>query len=75
MTTEVLREQDILSEAAKVLIEHLEPEKVVRFWASWQVGKGDYLQMRQEIFQADDLDALYKKALAYQKEHSPINSP
>ena len=71
MTTEVLSEQDVLNEAAKVLIEHLEPEKVVRFWASWQVGKGDYLQLRQEIFQGDSLDALYKKALAYQKERGP----
>lgn len=40
MTVKVMREQEVLQEAAKVLLKYLEPAKVARFWAAWQVDGG-----------------------------------
>ena len=66
MTVKVMREQEVLQEAAKVLLKYLEPAKVARFWAAWQVGMGDYLAIREELFAGETVATLYDKVLAYQ---------
>lgn len=66
-TISVPSERQIVQEAAQVLMQHLSPSKATRFWASWQVGEGDYLQLRQELFAKETVDSLYKKIEAFQK--------
>lgn len=43
MTIKVMNEQQVLQEAMEVLITHLEPSKVLKFWSACKLGKGDYL--------------------------------
>ena len=50
MTLYVPSERQIILEAAQVLIHHMPPSKATRFWASWQVGEGDYLSIREQLF-------------------------
>ena len=46
MSIHVLSERQINLEVAQVLIKHMSPSKATRFWASWQVGEGDYLAIQ-----------------------------
>jgi hypothetical protein len=68
MTIHVDSEATIVSEAAHILLEHLSPVKVARFWASWQIGHGDYLQWREEAFGAATVDELYTEIVQFQDE-------
>jgi len=67
MTVTVIREQDVLREAVDVLWEHLSPAKVVRLWAAWQMGSGDYLTLRDQLFDEERVATLYEKVQAYQE--------
>jgi hypothetical protein len=66
-TISVPSERQIINEAAQVLMQHLSPSKAARFWASWQVGEGDYLQIRKELFAKETVDSLYEQIEAFQK--------
>jgi hypothetical protein len=68
MTVEILREQEVFQDAIRVLIEHLEPAKATRVWASWQVGEGDYLSIRNQLFVNETVASLYAKVQTYQGE-------
>ncbi len=68
MTVHVLSERQIVLEAAQVLIQHMSPSKATRFWASWQVGEGDYLAIRDELFQKETVSSLYKKIKTFQEK-------
>jgi hypothetical protein len=67
MTVKVLSEQQVLQEAGGVLLEHLSPAKVARFWAAWQAGGGDYLAIREQLFAAETVETLFEKVQAYQE--------
>ena len=67
MTVTVVREQEILREAVDVLWEHLSPAKVVRLWAAWQIGEGDYLALRAQLFEGESVATLFEKVQAYQQ--------
>jgi hypothetical protein len=67
MTVTVIREQEILRVAVDVLWEHLSPGKVVRLWAAWQMGEGDYLALRDQLFEGESVATLFEKVLAYQE--------
>ena len=67
MTVEVVREQEILQEAIRILMDHLEPAKATRVWASWQIGEGDYLSIRDRLFEKDTVETLYDKVWDYQE--------
>lgn len=55
-----------MREASKILREHLTPSKAARFWASWHMGKGDYLLWRDEQFANETVATLYEKIQQYQ---------
>ena len=54
--------------AAQVLIKHMSPTKATRFWASWQIGEGDYLVIREQLFEKETAKSLYKKIEQFQKK-------
>lgn len=70
MTIKVMREQEVLQEAAEVLLEHLNPAKVARFWAAWQVGGGSYREIREQLFAEETVQTLFEKVRAYQEGES-----
>jgi hypothetical protein len=73
MTVTVIREQEVLREAVDVLWEHLSPAKVVRLWAAWQMGEGDYLALRDQLFEGESVATLFEKVLAYQEHEGNGN--
>lgn len=66
MTIKVINEQQNLQEVIQVLLTHLEPSKVMKFWAACKLGEGDYLQLKDKLFAQEDVDSLYEKIKADQ---------
>lgn len=54
-------DREIIQEAFQVLIEHLDAFKVIRFLAICNSGNGDYLQLKDKLFEGETLDSLYEK--------------
>lgn len=50
-----------MEEAIGVLLDHMPPSKVARVLAAWQVGTGDYLKMRDKLFQGETIETLSKR--------------
>jgi hypothetical protein len=67
MTIEVIAEADVMREVTQVLLENLSPATVARFWASWHMGQGYYLDWRDEQFKGETVTSLYEKILAFQE--------
>lgn len=63
----VLREQEVLQEAEEILLEHLSPAKVARFWAALQAGAGDYLAIRERLFADETVETLFTQAQEYEQ--------
>lgn len=70
MTVNIESEAKIMQEVSELLLRKMSPAKVARFWASWQMGQGDYLQWRDEAFADETVDSLYGKIQAFQQEDS-----
>ncbi|MDO9129190.1 MAG: hypothetical protein Q7U34_04915 [Anaerolineales bacterium] len=68
MTVHALSERQIIQEAAQMLIQHMSPARAARFWAAWQVGEGDYLAIRKQLFHKETVASLYKQIEDYQEE-------
>jgi hypothetical protein len=66
MGVKVLSEQEVVEEAAELLLERLSPAKVVRFLAAWQIGRGNYAAIRERLFADETVQTLYDKVRAYQ---------
>lgn len=66
MTIKVIGEQEVLQEALQVLMTHLEPSKVLRFWAACKLGEGDYLKLKEQLFDKETVASLYDKIKAHQ---------
>lgn len=61
MTIKVTSEQELIEEVFQVLMTHLEPSKVLRFWATCGLGEGDYLKTKDQLFEQETVDSLYEK--------------
>ncbi len=66
MKNKVINEHENLQEAMQVLLNHLEPSKVMKFWAACKLGEGDYLQLKEKLFAQETVDSLYEKIKDYQ---------
>ncbi|MBW4449578.1 MAG: hypothetical protein KME38_22715 [Spirirestis rafaelensis WJT71-NPBG6] len=66
MTIKVINEQQVLQEAMQVLMTHLEPSKVLKFWAACKLGDGDYLKLKEQMFEKETVASLYDKIKAFQ---------
>ena len=62
MSVTVQNESATTAEAVEVLMERLPASKVARLLSSWQIGQGDYLKMRDELFAGETVDGLFEKA-------------
>jgi hypothetical protein len=68
MNIKVVSDNDVLQEGLEVLMNHLEPSKVLRFWAACQLGKGDYLKLKEQLFSQETVASLYEQVRIYQEE-------
>jgi hypothetical protein len=66
MTIKVINEQQVLQEAMQVLMTHLEPSKVLKFWAACKLGDGNYLKLKEQMFEKETVASLYDKIRAFQ---------
>lgn len=65
MKIRVTEEQKIIQEAFNVLLTNLELSKVMGFWSS-RLGEGDYLQLKDRLFEKETVSSLYDKISAYE---------
>jgi len=65
----------ICQEANRLLMERFSPAKLVRLWAVWQSGGGDYLAWREETIAHTTVEQLYEEIAAYQVSESISTSP
>jgi hypothetical protein len=63
----VKNEQQVLQEGLEVLFVNMEPSKVARFWAACNLGSGDYLKLKDELFGQESVASLYAKVLEFQE--------
>ncbi len=66
MTVMIASDVEIMQEVSDLLLQKMSPAKVARFWATWQIGQGDYLQWRDEQFAHETVDSLYEQIKAFQ---------
>lgn len=67
MTVQVISEGELIREMTQILLQHLTPPKAVRFWASWPMGQGNYLDWRDKVFAQDRVDKLYTEIVIFQQ--------
>lgn len=63
---QVKNEQQVLQEGLQILLANMEPSTFARFWAACNLGKGDYLQLKDELFAEESVASLYSKIAAFQ---------
>ena len=66
MTVNVSSDMEIRGEAWDVLLRHMSPSKLARFWAGREMGRGDYLRWRDEAFAGQTVDELYAAIESFQ---------
>jgi hypothetical protein len=64
MNLTVESEFSATAEAIQILMDRLPASKVARLLASWQIGQGDYLKLRDELFARETVDTIYRAASA-----------
>jgi hypothetical protein len=64
---QVKSEQQILQEGLHILLANMDPSQVSRFWAACNVGSGDYLKLKDELFAQESVASLYAKIEAFQQ--------
>ena len=64
MTIKMVSEQEMLEEASEILLKHMNPAKVARFWAACRIGGGNYLAVREQLFAGETEATLFEKVKA-----------
>ena len=64
MSVTVPNESATTAEAVEVLMERLPASKVTHLLSSWQIGEGDYLKLREALFEGETVESLYQAANA-----------
>lgn len=72
MSVDVQNELATMEEAIGVLLDHMAPSKVARVLAAWQIGTGDYLKLREKLFEGESVEKLFKQAEALETNASDV---
>ena len=56
----------IIQAALQVLMKHMEPLKFARFVAACNLGEGDYLKTKDNLFTNETVDSLYAQIQAFE---------
>ncbi len=65
-------EQRVIQEALQILMKHMEPLKVARFVAACNLGEGDYLKTKEQLFEGETVDSLYEKIQAFEATQNEL---
>jgi hypothetical protein len=68
MKVNLPREQQVIQEALQILYAHMNPLKVAHFITACQLGTGDYLKTKDELFAGETVDSLYDKIRAFRED-------
>ena len=63
---QVKSEQQILHEGFQILLSNMESSAVARFWAACNIGKGDYLKLKDQLFAQESVGSLYSKIIEFE---------
>lgn len=63
---QVKSEQQILQKGLQILLSNMKPSEVARFWAACNLGSGDYLKLKDELFAKESVESLYSKIVEFQ---------
>ena len=63
---QVKSEQQVLQEGVHILLCNMEPSTFARFWVACNLGKGDYLKLKDELFAQESVASSYSKILEFQ---------
>lgn len=63
---QIKSEQQVLQEGFQILLANMEPSAVARFWAACNIGKGDYLKLKDQLFAQESVNSLYSQILEFQ---------
>lgn len=64
---QIKNEQQILQKGLQILLSNMEPSEVARFWAACNLGSGDYLKLKDELFAEESVASLYSKIVEFQE--------
>lgn len=59
-------EKQVIQQALNILSNHLEPSNYARFVAACQLGEGDYLKTKDQLFTPETVDSLYEKIQVFE---------
>ena len=62
MNTTVENELATIEQATAILLEKMPASKIARLLATLQVGTGDYVKMRDQLFTGETVDSLFDQA-------------
>ncbi len=72
MNISLTSEQEILQEGQAVLIKYMGVSKAARFFSAWCQGAGNYLRIREKMFEGETVDTLYARITDFEnKPHWP----
>lgn len=69
---QVKSEQQVLQEGFEILLAHMEPSAMARFWAACNLGKGDYLKLKDQLFVQDSVDSLYANIVEFEASKQDV---
>ena len=64
---QIKSEQQVLHEGLQILFSNMKPSEVARFWAACNLGNGNYLKLKDELFAEESVASLYDKIIEFQK--------
>jgi len=67
MNVVINSEQEIVQEGEVLLIKYLGVAKTARFLSAWRQGAGDYLKIREKLFEGETVNSLYDKIVDFEK--------
>lgn len=59
-------EKQVINQALDILLSHLDPSTFARFVAACQLGEGDYLKTKEQLFNQETVDSLYEKIQTFE---------
>ena len=67
MNIVISSEHETIREGEAVLIKYLGHAKTARFLSAWRQGAGDYLKIKEKLFEGETVDSLYDKIIDFEK--------
>ncbi|MBW4508799.1 MAG: hypothetical protein KME64_20130 [Scytonematopsis contorta HA4267-MV1] len=60
------RQEWVQTKFVQILMMHLEPSKVMKFWVACKLGQGDYIKLKDQTFENETVASLYEKIKGFQ---------